>query len=151
MEEVSQGKKKEEENREIKDRKAEEILRISVSKATERALIAIIDRVNDGFEGGRVNRTQLANWVFARAAENLSDADVQAIRAEYFDEISVLEAVLRKVKESGQVPKELREFLQQQAGFDSGPKRAVKNRLTKNVINGDIGEENEARGNSAYP
>jgi len=49
--------------------------------------------------------------------EKLSESDICEIRAEHFDEVTVLEAVLRKAKESGQVPKELREFLQHQAGF----------------------------------
>jgi len=55
---------KKEENTEGKTEiKAEEMYRISISGAAEKVLAGLAVRVNDGFTGGRVNRSQITNWV----------------------------------------------------------------------------------------
>ncbi len=132
---ISNNKNKEEE---IREQKTEEIHRITVSKAAERALAGIMERVNEGFDGGRVNRTQVANWILLRFEDKLSEADIREIRSEHFDEVSLLESILRKAKETGKVPQEFRGLLQQHLGLDAPAKKASRSRLTKNNINDDM-------------
>jgi len=115
--------------------RVEELHRITVSKKVEKELVSIVEEVNENFEGGKVNKTQVANWIILRFKEKFGDAEIREIRAEHFDEISVLEAVLRRAKESGKVPSEIKELLQKQMGFDENFKKGSKNKLTKNVIN----------------
>jgi hypothetical protein len=124
--EIEKGKEK---NR---DQKPEELLhRITVSKRAEQALVSIVERVNDGFDGGKVNRTQIANWVLARFSEDLGDTEIREIRAEHFDEISLLESILKKAKETGKVPTEFKGLLQRQLGFDDQNKKPNRKALTK--------------------
>ena len=126
---------KKEENTESK---AEEMYRISISGAADKALAGLAVRVNDGFTGGRINRSQITNWVLIKYAEGFSDADVRDIRGKHFNEVAVLESILRQAKETGHVSQELRELLQKQLGMDEFPKKRAKRGLTDNVINGDI-------------
>ena len=118
--------------------KNEEIYRVSVSKAAEEALSTVVERVNNRFEGGKVNRTQILNWVLVRFAETLGDAEIREIRAEHFDDVAFLESVLRKAKKTGKVPQELRALLQKQLGLDDTTRPKVKRDLKKNHINDDI-------------
>ncbi len=118
----------------------EEILRITVSRAAEEALVGIVDRVNDGYEGGKVNRTQIANWVLIRAQETMQDNDIKDIRAEHLDEFAFMEALVRKAKKSGKLPSELRSFMNKQLGLDDAPKKRKKN-LQDNAINDDIAND----------
>lgn len=118
-----------------KEQKGEEIQRITVSKLGQDALTAIIERVNDGFIGGKINRTQAANWIMVRFNENLSDAEVKEIRLEHFDEVAVLEAILRQAKESGKVPTEFKALLQKQLENTEQPKKKPKKALTENYVN----------------
>ena len=120
---------------EIKENKTEEIQRITVSKLGQDALTAIAERVNDGFIGGKINRTQAANWIMMRFNENLSDAEIREIRAEHFDEVAVLEAILRKAKESGKVPTEFKALLLKQLESNDQPKKKAKSALTNKNIN----------------
>lgn len=130
---------KKENNKEIQiEDKTDEIHRITVSKMAEEALTEIVERVNNGFEGGRVNRVQVANWIMMQFLVNCSDADIQQIRAENINEIAVLEAILKKARKSGKLPSEISSLIQKQLGFDDLPKRTTKSRLTKNTINDDI-------------
>lgn len=118
-----------------REQKTEEIQRITVSKMGQDALTAIIERVNDGFIGGKINRTQAANWIMLRFNENLSDTEIKEIRAEYFDEVAVLESILRKAKESGKVPIEFKALLQKQLDTNEPLKRKPKKTLTDNYVN----------------
>lgn len=120
---------------EFKENKTEEIQRITVSKLGQDALTAIVERVNDGFIGGKINRTQAANWILMRFNENVTDIEIREIRAEHFDEVAVLEAILRKAKESGKVPTEFKALLLKQLENNDQPKKKAKNALTNKNIN----------------
>lgn len=119
--------------------KAEDIQRSTVSRQAQEAVAAIVERVNDGFVGGKVNRTQLANWIILKFQERLSDTEIKEIRSEHFDEITLIESILKQAKESGKVPTELKAILQKHVGNDeSSGKRRSKKALTENIINDDI-------------
>lgn len=127
----------EEQNLDTKELKTEEIHRITVSKAAEEALSAIMERVNDGFDGGKINRMQVANWIILRFSDSYGDSEIKDIRAENFDEVAVLEAILRRAKKSGKVPMEIKALLQKQLGFEEPPKKRKKF-LPDHIINDDI-------------
>lgn len=113
----------------------EEILRITVSRQGEKALLEIIAEVNDGFIGGKVNKTQMANWILKRFKDDLDDSMIKDIRADHFDEVAVLESILRKAKETGKVPSEFKYLLQKQIGLEVSAKKKTKLALTDNCIN----------------
>lgn len=100
--------------------------RLTINRVAELALSKIVDRVNDGFHGGKINRNQLAVWAILRFAENLDEAEIRDIRAEHLDEFSAIDAVLRIAKETGQLPPELKAFIQKHMGFDDAPKKKSK-------------------------
>lgn len=104
--------------------KAEEIYRVSVTKTASDSLDAIVDRVNDGFEAGKVNRTQTVAWVLTHFLKNLTDGSVQEIRADHFDEVSLLEAMLKQAKKTGKLPSELKGVLMRQSGIDTPIKKS---------------------------
>ena len=119
-------KKEERREKEETENKPEEFYRLSVSKGAEKALIALVGRVNDGFQGGRVTRTQVANWILVKSEQEFGETEVRKIRAEHFDEVAMLEAVLRQAKANGKLPEELRGILQKQLGFEDQGKRRSK-------------------------
>ncbi len=104
----------------------EEIQRITVSKEAQNTLGTITDRINDGFVGGRVNRTQMANWILKRFMNELDDTQIKEIRAEHFDEVAMLENILKQAKESGKVPTDFKALLQKQLGLDEPNKKKNK-------------------------
>lgn len=106
------------------------VQRIVVSNESWAALKAMVDRVNDGFNGGRVNQTEIANWIISRFQSEIDEAQVKEIRAEHFDEVAMLESLLRQAKQSGKVPTDFKALLQKQLGFDEPVKRKAKAALT---------------------
>lgn len=115
---------------ENKTNESEKIQRITASKEALNALKAVTDKVNDGFNGGRVNQTQMANWIILRFQNELDDVQIKEIRAEFFDEVAMLESVLRQAKESGKVPMDFKALLQKQLGLEESTKRKNKQALT---------------------
>jgi hypothetical protein len=102
------------------------LARLSATKEGDEALDRIVERLNDGFTGGKVSRMQALSFLLMRQAEDLSDALIQEVRAAFFDEVTLLESILRQAKATGKVPVELRGLLLKQAGFDEQVKKKPK-------------------------
>jgi len=130
--EIKEGSGTETENQEDSANQAgsAKVQRIVVSNESWVALKAITDKVNDGFNGGRVNQTEIANWIISRFQSELDEAQIKEIRAEHFDEVAMLESVLRQAKESGKVPTDFKALLQKQLGLEEPVKRRAKSALT---------------------
>jgi len=128
---IKNNKEKEDEKKEgIKTNGNKELQRITVSKEGQAALDSMKDRVNDGFSGGRVNLTQMANWILLNFQNELDEAQIKEIRAEHFDEVAMLESILKQAKESGKVPTDFKALLQKQLGLEEPTKRKNKVALT---------------------
>ncbi|MDO9183579.1 MAG: hypothetical protein Q7U04_14290 [Bacteriovorax sp.] len=121
----------------------EEILRINISRLGDTALLEGMEQVNDGFIGGKVNKTQMLNWILKRFKDDLDESIIKDIRADHFDEVAVLELILRKARETGKVPSEFKHLLQKQVGLEILTKKKAKQALTGNGINGDMEESDK--------
>ena len=88
-----------------------------------------MDRVNDGFNGGRVTRMQALSWLLIRQADSLPETTIQEIRSEFFDEVALLESILRQAKATGKVPSEFRGLLQKQLGLEDQPRKKPKKQI----------------------
>lgn len=117
--------------------KGEDVQRMAISREALSVLLNVVDQINDGFVGGKVNRTQVANWMVLAFQKNLDEVQIKEIRSEYFDEVAMLESVLKRAKESGKVPADFKMLLQKQLGMDGAPKKKSTRGLTvkpENVI-----------------
>lgn len=112
---------------------ADEFIKVTVSKQAEAAIGNLLARVNDGFDGGRVNRQDLLSWILAKFADECTDQEIRAIRADHFDEIMLLELSLKRYKQAGGLPPELRKLLLSQAGLDDLGKRSAKKSVDNKV------------------
>ncbi|MGE3611394.1 MAG: hypothetical protein AB7I27_17510 [Bacteriovoracaceae bacterium] len=124
------GTGEEESTEEVKNNENGKVQRIAVSKEAQGTLKAITDRVNDGFMGGKVNLVEMANWILLRFQNELDETKIKEIRAEHFDEVAMLESVLKQAKESGKVPSDFKVLLQKQLGLEEPAKRKAKGALT---------------------
>lgn len=128
--------KKKEEEKDLSE--AGDSHRLTINRAAENVLVRAVERVNDGYQGGKVNRNQVAVWAIQRFGENLADEEIKEIRAEYLDEFSAFEAVLRRAKDSGKLPAELKAFIQKQMGLEEPLKKKPKKGLPNTIINDDV-------------
>ena len=110
-----------------------EVFRVVVSREANDATDAVLTKVNADWEAGKVTKPQLVSFILQRFQAKLSEKDIQEIRSHYFDKVVYLEGLLKRARETGQMPPELDQLFQDNV---AAPKRAA--RLTKNITNGDV-------------
>lgn len=134
---------------EIKDKKIEikieqeNSVKITVTKLVADSLWELVERVNDGFEAGRVHRQDVASWIISHFLKSYSELEVNLIRQNHYSDTLMLEAAYRRMKETGEVPDFLREALRKQFHGDSDSTKKKKS-LTKEYINDVLPKHGEA-------
>ena len=79
----------------------EDQYRVVISSEVNGALENLIKRSNDGFEGGAITKSDIANFVLLNSARLFSEVDIKALRALHFDEKKMLRSILRQSGEEG--------------------------------------------------
>ena len=131
-----------EENKEKIDQ--ENHIKITVTKEAGEILAELVVKANEGFEGGRINRQNLASFIVEKFKASFSDKDLVQLRQQHYDDAAMLEAMYRKMKETGEVPEFLRDALRKQFQVaDEAPKK-VKKALTKEFINDELFKQEDA-------
>ena len=111
------------------------IVKITVSKEAAAGLAELVSEVNSGFDAGRVHRQDLASWILLKFYKTRTDNDLHEIRREHFSEALMLEAMYRRMKETGEMPEFLRDAMRKH--FQNPIEAPKKNHkaLTKKYIN----------------
>ncbi len=113
----------------------ENSIKITVTKEAGEILADLVGKANEGFEGGRINRQNLASFIIEKFKASLSDKDLIQLRQIHYDDASMLEAMYRKMKETGEVPEFLRDALRKQFQVTDEPLKKSKKALTRESIN----------------
>ena len=101
--------------------------RVVINKEAQLGLLAVIERVNNGFDGGEITKSDLVNWMLVNSTRFVSDADVKTLRSLHFDEKKMLGSLLRTAGDHGALPDEITKALREHFGVsDQGKRRAVR-------------------------
>jgi hypothetical protein len=117
--EIENGKRYEE------DRKKE--ARIVISSDADTAVLEMTEAVNDGFEAGRATRFDVASFMILWCKTHSNDDVIHEMRRQLADSFSMLDAIHKKAKSSGDLPQELKQALEQYF-FGSGTQSQKKNK-----------------------
>ena len=120
--------------------KDDNLAKIAISKDADRAISDLVLRVNDGFDAGKASKQDVTSYAILRFCKTCLESDLYAIREMFFNPIALMEATLRKAKETGEIPQSLREVLFQQFVSTSGTERSAKK--PKKSLKTDVTNEN---------
>lgn len=110
------------------------LAKIAITREAEESLLEIMEKVNNEYQGGRATRLSVASWVLTEFAKKLSPVDVKQMRIEFLNEFSLLDLILKKSKEKGQLSPELKQILMQQVGLlENVDKKAHKKKSQDEV------------------
>ncbi|HEY8271341.1 MAG TPA: hypothetical protein VIG33_10680 [Pseudobdellovibrionaceae bacterium] len=117
--------------------------RLVISQEAEAAVTDITNAVNDGFEAGRATRFDVANsmllWFKAHAPEDV----IFELRRKFADAVTMLEAIQKKAKSSGELPPEIKAALEKYYfGVTTSGIKKAKNNLKQECIT-DIHKDSE--------
>ncbi|MGZ3771362.1 MAG: hypothetical protein ACXWRG_17055 [Bdellovibrio sp.] len=123
--------------KENKVKKEKDEIQITVTLDCESALSDQLDKVNEGFEFGRVTRKQLAVYLLEKGLREFNDDDVQAVRQSTLTDILILDHLYRQAKESGVVPDALKEILWKTmnlTGATKKPKKSIQSKYSNAIL-----------------
>lgn len=92
----------------------ENLAKIAITKDADRALAEILSKVNTGFDAGRATKQEIASHIILQYAKDCTDQEVHGLRAQFFNPILLMEATLRRAKETGEIPAQLKTLLFEQ-------------------------------------
>lgn len=122
----------------------ENSIKITVTKDAGEILAELVTKANEGFEGGRINRQDLASYIVEKFKANFSDRDLVQLRQLHYDDSAMMEAMYRKMKETGEVPEFLRDALRKQFQVNDDAPKKTKKALTKESTNDGLGKNEES-------
>jgi len=120
------------------------VTKVTIERSVSEGLKELIERVNDQFEAGKVNRQDVITWILNSFLRTYDEQDVGAIRGAHFDESMMLENAYRRMRETGEVPEFLRDILRKQFQGTSEWSKKTKKGLHKQIINDGLKNEGEA-------
>ena len=127
-----------------KDEAVRKECRLVVSADAETAVSEFMDAVNDGFEAGRASRFDIASYMIIWAKNHVPDDAILDIRRRLADDLSMLDAITKKAKVSGDVPEELRIALEKHFFGAAGASVKKQKKGLKHEYITDIPNDQEA-------
>lgn len=104
-------------------RKEADYYRVSINKQAADSLDLMIAKANDGFEGGQITKSDIANRIVIEAAKAFSEADVKALRSIHFDERRMLQALLSASVKAEDLPEDIKGALRKHYGISDSDRR----------------------------
>ena len=98
----------------------QESYRVSVSKEANAILEEVLAKVNSGFVGGKVQKWDLANYVFMRLKDLIDDDDIKNMQADCFDD---REALWKLSKNEHEIPAALKKAIREAYGLTESPRK----------------------------
>lgn len=122
----------------------ENIVKITITKEAGEILAGFVDRANEGFAAGKITRQDFASFLIEKARTWLTEKDYTQIRHVNYDDVSMFEAMYRRMRETGEIPDFMREAMRKQFhGIDDTVKKSKKT-LTKEFISDELNESGAA-------
>jgi len=138
----------EEESKEQKGKKTKEdekVTKINIERKIADGLVELVEKVNDGFMAGRVHRQSVVAWIISNFLKSYTDSDLNQIREAHYDDSFMLDAISKRVKETGDLPDFLRDALRKHfRSASDAPKKAKKKLTDKYTDNVHLGNEDAA-------
>jgi len=77
-----------------------QLQKINIDREADADLETMLNALNDGFTSGRVTKTQLASWIIKAFRSKYFTSQIKKIRADHFDKIAHLKAVVKQMEEA---------------------------------------------------
>jgi hypothetical protein len=131
-EEITKKEKKQEmEKSKTNVNKVQDQYRVVINIEANLALEEAVRKVGESYDGGIIDKSGVANYVFTHIARLISETDIKAMRHLYFDEALVLNTIARKAAKEGKLPDDLKRALREHYGIVEKERRGLNAKTAK--------------------
>lgn len=123
LEDEKQNTKNTENKKKRIGNKEDDLFRVVISKESNEILEDLVQRTNDGFDGGEVTKSDVVNQLILNHGRTFSELDIKALRNLHFDERKVLRSLLKKAGNDGDLPSEIKRVLREHLGLSEASKK----------------------------
>ena len=78
----------------------DQVAKVNITTEADSAADEMHAALNDGFESGKVSKTELLSWVILFFRKSSFEKFKDKIRSDHFDDVAHLESVIRELKEA---------------------------------------------------
>lgn len=78
----------------------ERISKITILFEADQVLDQMVLKVNEGFTGGRVTKSDLSSWIIRFFNDHALESNLEKIRKDHFDQVAYLETVVKEMKQA---------------------------------------------------
>lgn len=104
-------------------RRAKDQFRVVIDHDPNMYLERVLDKLNEGFEGGVITKSDLAIYVFRNLERYISDSDMKEMRSLHFDDRRMLASLLKNADDPTELPDEIRKVLREFYGISEKDKK----------------------------
>lgn len=107
-------------------KKEKDEVQITISLDCDERLQKELHRINMNFDFSRVTRKHLVVYIVNKALSEFTEDDVQAVRQSTLTDQALFDKLSRDIRESGAIPKEIRDFLWKSLNLTQSPRKTKK-------------------------
>jgi hypothetical protein len=116
-------------NEEKKEEKDSDLVRVLMNKGSFELMNRFLEKVNDGNVSGKISKVNGLSWIVSRFVDSAGDSEIKQMRSDHFDELSMLDYILKRSKAEGKVPDEFKALLLKQRISEAAPSKKKNNGL----------------------
>ena len=120
----------------------ENIVRITITKEADGETDKIVSLVNDGFDGGKISKQDLASWILTNFMELVPIDFIEKVRSEFFNELVRFKNLLKLAQQSGGLTPDIKKALKELSDDTQKQKKTKKNLKNNYII--DIVKKEDA-------
>jgi hypothetical protein len=116
-------------------------IKISISFDSDQHLESMLSLVNDGFNGGRLTKTDLASWIIDYFQSHCISGCLDSIRKDHFDQLAYIQNILKEVKsaqKSGLTPPDIAALL---APITSNQRTRAKRKESQQSVDSNLEQD----------
>lgn len=76
------------------------LAKVAITKRADESVSGALQRINEGFEGGRVSKTDFMSWAILRFVSDLDEGGIVEIHREHFNQVAYLDGLVKRLKKT---------------------------------------------------
>ena len=111
-----------------------------IHQEAQTALTEILERVNKGFIGGEITKSDLVNWMLTHSRRFMTGANIKSLKNLHFDEKKVLSFLMKNEGKESELPEEINKAIREYYGISDRERKRDAEPVNKTIQDPFLGD-----------